>query len=79
MSYLIKNNQVIAETRETLKSGTEVKASFQCSKESINADREVNLVNAFWVKVSNAKKWANDKYFTNTFAEEVNDGEYLLS
>lgn len=53
--------------------------AYQTSREAINADREVNLVNAFTVKASNAKKWADRKHYTDTVATKVNDGEYLLS
>ena len=51
MSYLIKDNQVIATTSETLKSGETVRIAWNKSGDS--------LVNAVYAKVSNAKSWAS--------------------
>lgn len=81
MSYLIKNDEVIATTSETLKSGQVVQAAWDTTEESINADRDVNLVNAFDVKVSNAKKWDTDENnFLKASAIAVNgsNDEYKL-
>jgi len=55
MSYLIQNGQLVARTEENLKSGEEVRFSNTKTKDSINANREFSLVNAEYVKVSNAK------------------------
>jgi len=49
MSYLIKNNEVLAETFETFKSGATVSVAFQTSGNA--------LANSVYAKVSNAKKW----------------------
>ena len=61
MSYLITNNEVLAETTVTFKSGEEVRVAFQTSKNS--------LVNAVYAKVSNAKKWKatyeNPQYYNS--------------
>lgn len=50
MSYLIRNNEVIAETSEKYKSGEEVRVAWQKTADG-------HLVNAVYAKVSNAKKW----------------------
>jgi hypothetical protein len=49
MSYLIINNECLAYTKETLKSGEEIRISW--------LKTENDLVNAVYAKVSNAKKW----------------------
>lgn len=74
MSYLIKNNEVIATTTENLKSGAFVDVAHDTCKEQINASRELNLVNAFTVKVSNAKKW--ESHYTETVAVAINNSTY---
>ena len=53
MSFLIINNEVVAKTNETLKSGEEVRVAWLKSGSS--------LCNAVYAKVSNAKKW-NTEY-----------------
>lgn len=65
MSYLIKNNEVIAKTSETLKSGLEVRFSNTITKNTFNANIESDLVNAAYAKISNAKKWDKVYYESN--------------
>lgn len=79
MSYLIKNDQIIATTSETLKSGSLVDVAYKACKENIDASREVNLVNAFTCKVSNAKKWEKEAWCAD-HATPINGGldEFLL-
>jgi hypothetical protein len=82
MSYLIVKNACVAETSIALKSGAIVRVAHDSSVESIDANREENLVNAFYARVSNAKKWAiksgdwNQRYL----AVAINNGaeEFLL-
>ena len=77
MSYLIKNDRVIAETSLTLKSGEEVRYSNTLTKDKINANREFSLVNADYAKISNAKKWRKDEIYDH--AALINDGEFHVS
>lgn len=53
MSYLIKDNEVIAQTINRFKSGEEVRVAFFKSGDS--------LVNCQYARVSNAKKWGGEK------------------
>lgn len=80
MSYIIKNNAIIAKTSEALKSGAVVEYAFHTCKEEINADREFNLVNAKTAKISNAKKWDAEykKSDDQLTASEINPGEFLI-
>jgi len=57
MSYIIYKGELIAKTDEYLKSGSTVEFSHTLTKERINANREYQLVNADYAKISNAKKW----------------------
>ena len=75
-AYIIRNNTVIALVSTELKNGAEVEYSFNSTAEAINADREVNLVNAKWGKISRAKKWA--KEYTDSVGVEVNTAEFLI-
>jgi hypothetical protein len=77
MSYIIRNDKVIAETLETIKSGTTVQYSFASVEEAINANRELNLVNARSAKISNAKKWHKEAQNAPT-AKQINSGEFLI-
>jgi cupin superfamily acireductone dioxygenase involved in methionine salvage len=70
---LIKNNELYAHIDTELKSGTKVKASYKTCKEAINANRELNLVDAVTLTVSRAQKYLNE--YTETFATEINDSE----
>ena len=81
MSYLIYDNQLIATTSETLKSGTTVNAAHYVSRETLNANRKFNLVNSFECKISNAKKWDRDSMLNPCIASSINDdaSEFLLS
>ena len=79
MSYLIKNNQLIATSNISLKSGRIVNAAWSVCNEELNANRDQNLVNSFDVKISNAAKWKREAALNETFAVMVNEGEFLLS
>lgn len=77
MSYIINSrNEVIAYTEKHYKSGLEVAWSYDSCEESINADRELNLVNRKYGKISNAKKWK--KECGEDFAVEINEDEFLV-
>jgi hypothetical protein len=58
MSYLIKDNELIAITDMHINSGHSVRASTQTATSEIDANRDTYLVNAQTYQVSNAKKWA---------------------
>jgi len=75
MSYLIKNNEVIATTSETLRGGAEVQVAWHTADEQIDANREENLVNSFGATASNARKWDADKHYTDTVAVSINDSD----
>jgi hypothetical protein len=79
MSYLIYKNELIATTALPLKSGEYVRASGLSCTESMDASRDVNLINAFDLMVSNAKKWATHR--SPYVAVAVNNGteEFLLA
>ena len=86
MSFLIRNGNVIAYTPEQLKSGDEVRAAYNRTKETINANREYNLVNSFTCYVSNAAKYK--KQYQSTvlssemdIAQSINDSndEFYIS
>jgi hypothetical protein len=82
MSYLIVKNTCLAETSIALKGGTSVRVAHDSCVESIDANREENLVNAFSARVSNAKKWAQKSgdWSQRYLAVAINDGidEFLL-
>lgn len=69
MSYIIRNNEFIAETNKHYKSGTSVLYSFKRCFENIDTSRDFNLVNAQLGKISNAKKWSDYKEWCG--AQEV--------
>lgn len=75
MSYIIKNNEVIAETRETLKSGTTVEYAFDTSTDALHADQRKILVNARTARISNAEKYANQIYNSATRINEWDHDE----
>ena len=80
MSFIISSdNQLIAKVSEVLKSGTQVRFSAHTCAEAIDANREFNLVNAAWGKISNAKKW--EKVYMNSYAgiaTMINEGDYII-
>lgn len=78
MAYIINSrDEVVAIVSTELRGGTEVQYAQQSCAEEINADREVNLVNASWGKISHAAKWEN-KAVNALCGSEVNDGEFLI-
>jgi len=75
MSYIIRNNQLIAETKETLRSGTQVEYSSTWTIERISANRGYSLVSAKTAKISNAKKWENQEC---GYATQIHENEFLV-
>lgn len=71
MSYIIKNGSFIASTADSYKSGEEVDFAYDTSKEALNADIDVTLINKKSGKISNAKKW--NAAADMDFAVEVNE------
>jgi len=57
MSFLIRNNEVIATTIDRLKSGIVVEYSYQSTTEKLNANVKNVLVNSKFATISNAKKY----------------------
>ncbi|KZN63327.1 hypothetical protein [Pseudoalteromonas luteoviolacea] len=68
MSYLIKDNKVIATTSETYKSGASVRVAWLRQGKT--------LVNAVSAKVSNAKKWNTIEAEHANLAIELSEGEF---
>jgi hypothetical protein len=66
MSYLIRNNAIIAHTTKNLKSGEIVEYAYDTTISSIDANRDCELVNAREAKISNAKKWDKISRFAIT-------------
>lgn len=56
-AFIIKNNTLIASTDTDLKNGELVYYAYLSSKEHINKNRDLQLVNAKIGKISRAKKW----------------------
>ena len=81
MSYLIRNDELIASTSETLKSGDRVEVAYNSTQNALDANRDITLVNSFYCKVSNAKKWNKKAFSASYSAVAVNDStdEFLLS
>ena len=59
MSYLIKNNTVIAISSNFFKAG-DCEYAFSSTQETINANFKKSLVNSSTAKISNAKKWTRE-------------------
>lgn len=81
MSYLIstQTNEIVAITHEALKSGEIVSAAYSKTQESVNANRDCNLVNAFDCKVSNAEKWEKlAEVQVVEFATQINENEFFI-
>jgi hypothetical protein len=78
MSYLIHNGELLATTSEDLKSGDTVAVAHNTCEQVINASIDLNLVNAFSAKVSNAKKWNNN--YADYVAVAINNStdEFVL-
>ena len=79
MSYLTRNGELVATTSKDLKSGAVVSVAHTSTKEAINANRDVNLVNAFNVTVSNAKKWARKECEYTAISVNDSADEFLLA
>jgi hypothetical protein len=78
MSYLTRNGELVATTSKNLKSGAVVSAAYKSTDESINANRDTNLVNAFNATVSNAKKWSSKACECTAISVNDSDDEFLL-
>lgn len=83
MSYIIKNNAIVAKLNAELASGTEVSYSFAKVAEEINAARDFNLVGARTATIGNGAKWdakwskvEGDNF---VFGKEINPGEFFVS
>ena len=74
---LNSNKEIVAFLNTELKSGTLVRYSSIKTRESINANRDFNLVNASTGKISHAKKYVTAQSYAG-FAEELNPGEFLI-
>jgi hypothetical protein len=79
LKYIIANNYPVAFVRTETKGS--VRYGFKAVREEIDANRELNLVNAKSGKISEAKKWA---FWERThpdlpFAKEINPGHFLIS
>ena len=70
MSYIIRNNAVIATTSEFFKSG-DCLYSEHYSEESINASFSKSLANARSAKISNSVKWAKEAAICPSYAKIV--------
>lgn len=79
MSFIIRNNELIAETKGDFKSGEEVFFAYEKCEEAIDANREFNLVNQRTGKISNAKKWERKAKFCLhlPLAIEINKWEFF--
>ena len=82
-SYILDNDGMPIAITPTLseKSGP-CRYAFEVCRERIDANRELNLVNARAGKISNAKKWQTWEAKNNTtlpFAAEVAPREYFVS
>jgi len=78
-AYIIENGEYIATVKTNQKNGSEVEFSNQSSAESIDTSRSKNLVNSRNAKISRAKKWDEFlKFKHEVYADEINDGEFLI-
>ena len=66
MSYLIDcdTGKVVGITFSTRKSGENVRYAYRSVNEWVNADIDLNLVNARGAKISNAKKYDKHEWVT---------------
>ena len=78
-AYIIRNGSPIATVDTTARDGALVKYAYDCSKESLDARRDVALVNAHVGRISRARKWSDaEKYGFVPCARAVAAGEYLV-
>ena len=79
MSYIIKDGTPIAYIKN--EKARSVRASYTCARESVDANREWNLVNAFEAKISNAQKWESWEKRNGLLplASIINDNEVLIA
>lgn len=77
-AYIIRNNKFIATIDTDLKNGAEVAYAFNRCEEKINANREWNLVNAKYGKVSRAKKWQKEAALSNETGISISPDEFYI-
>ncbi len=81
MAYIIdRNKNLICEVETDLKNGNEIIYAYDYCEESINANRDKNLVNSRTGKISRNKKYASEAREVSCFryAKEINDGEFYI-
>ena len=80
---IVQNGEVIAFVETSLKNGDRCRYAFFATKESINANRDLNLVNARDAKISRANKYLKlekeNFALVNRSAKEINEAEFLIS
>lgn len=64
-AFIVRNDDIIAEVMTELKDGSEVRYAYDRCEERISANREYNLVNARFAKISRAKKYENQRLYEN--------------
>lgn len=77
-AYIIKSGKLIVAIESSLPSGTPVSFAFNKAIESINANREFNLVNATRGKISRSKKYYEESLELNCCATEINPREFYI-
>lgn len=74
-AVILDGRQVIAAVDTNLKNGEAIQYAYLKIKEEINANRDFNLVNAKTGKISRNKRFL-DEYDPDSFAKEINPGEF---
>ena len=79
MSYIIKDGAPIAYIKNEM--ARSVRASYTCTREAVDANRDWNLVNAFDAKISNAQKWESLEKRNGLLplASLINDDDVLIA
>lgn len=80
-AYIVKNGKVICALDTDLSDGEEILYAFKRAKETINANRQYNLVNALTGQISREKKYDKSYKEGNYFvwcAEELNPREFYI-
>jgi hypothetical protein len=77
-AYIISQGGIpLAVCTTNLKNGEKILWSYQTVTEKINANRELNLVNARHGKISRSKKWKKFEFDLYS-ADEINNGEFFV-
>lgn len=77
-AVIVKNGQVIAYCKTTLKNGASCHYAYHICDERINADRKHNLVNASIAHISRADKYLR-AYRDYQYAIEINNNEFYIN